>query len=210
MLSTTYTSIPSHAPVEEFSLIQRKILCGKRLQDIRTLQDSIARYGLLSPIIAIKRAGQLVVVDGRKRLAAIKRLSFEDRLPRSLVKIPYLLVTDAASTERRVPMILSNSDLYDAVLTRFRTGDTVDELTEHFRVSHQCVRDILTLSRLNDLIRRAFFNKLINFAQAQAYAAIPNMDDQVARFNRLGPFAKPTDILAGPNSETSQQTAIAA
>ncbi|MGJ8558868.1 MAG: ParB N-terminal domain-containing protein [Litorimonas sp.] len=191
-------------------MIQRKILCGKRLQDIRTLQDSIACYGLLSPIIAIKRAGQLVVVDGRKRLAAIKRLSFEGRLPRSLAKIPYLLVTGAASTERRAPMILSNSNLYDAVLTRFKTGDTINELTEHFRISHQCVRDILTLSRLNDLIRMAFFNKIINFAQARAYAAMPRPDDQLARFNRLGPFARPMDILVDPHLERSQQTAIAA
>jgi hypothetical protein len=210
MLSTTYTSIPYHAPVEEFSLLRSKLLCGKRLRDIRTLQNSIARYGLLSPILAIKRAGKLVVIDGRKRLAAIKRLSFEGRLPRSLVKIPYLLITDDVAIERRAPMIVSNAELYDSVLARYRDGSTVSELTEHFQVSHQCVRDILTLSRLNGLIRAAFFKKVINFAQARAYAALPHPDAQLACFNRLGPFAKPNDILASSDALNSETGAMAA
>lgn len=210
MLSTTYTPIPYHAPVEEFSLLRSMLLCGKRLRDIRTLQDSITRYGLLSPILATKRAGKLVVVDGRKRLAAIKRLSFEGRLPRSLVKIPYLLITDTAAIERRAPMILSNSDLYDALITRFQAGSTVSDLTEHFRVSHQCVRDILTLSRLHALIRAAFFNKIINFSQARAFAALPNPEAQLVCFNQLGPFAKPGDILDGCSPVNSGQSAIAA
>lgn len=210
MLTTTYTPIPNHAPVEEFSLIQRQLLCGKRLRDICTLQDSIARYGLLSPLLAIKRAGKLVVVDGRKRLAAIKRLRFEGRLPRSLARIPYLLITDARVVERNVPMIVSNADLYDAVLARFRAGSTVSDLTEHFHVSHQCVRDILTLSRLNEIIRAAFFSKMINFAQARAFAAIPDPTDQLTCFNRLGPFAKTTDILTCSHPADSAPDAIAA
>ncbi|GHA96679.1 hypothetical protein GCM10009069_19640 [Algimonas arctica] len=210
MLSTAYTPIPNHAPVEEFSLLRSTLLCGKKLRDIRTLQDSIARYGLFSPILAIKRAGKLIVVDGRKRLAAIKRLSFEGRLPRSLVKIPYLLITDTTAVERRAPMIVANADLYDAVLERFRAGSTVSELTAHFQISHQCVRDILTLSRLHGLIRAAFFAKMINFAQTQAYAALPKPDDQLTCFNDLGPFAKPADILAGAHSINAAPDAIAA
>lgn len=197
MLSTLHTQIPDYAPVEEFSLLRRPLLCGQRLRDIRTLQDSIARYGLLSPLLAVKCADRLVVVDGRKRLAAIKRLNFQGRLPRSLVKIPYLLITDEAAIERRAPLIISNPELYDALITRFRSGVTVSDLTEHFHVSHQCVRDILTLSRLHERIRAAFFNKMINFTQARAFAALPDREDQLACFIKLGPFARPGDILLG-------------
>lgn len=210
MLSTVHTRSPYHAPVEDFSLLRRKLLCGQQLRDIHALQDSIARYGLLSPIIATQRAGKLVVVDGRKRLAAIKRLSFEGHLPRSLIKIPYLLVTDDNAIERRAPMLVSNADLYSALVGRFRAGSTVSELTTHFHISHQCVRDILTLSRLAPRIRAAFFGKMINFAQARAYAALPNPIDQIAGFNRLGPFAKPDDILAGSLAVDTRVEAIAA
>lgn len=210
MLSTIHTQIPYHAPVEKFSLLRSKLLFGKQLRDIHALQDSIASYGLLSPIIAIRRAGELVVVDGRKRLAAIRRLSFTGQLPRSLVKIPYLLVTDESAIERCAPMLVSNADLYKALVDRFRAGSTVSELTAHFHISHQCIRDILTLSRLAPPIRTAFFSKTINFAQARAFAALPNPDDQIAGFNRLGPFAKPDDILEGSFSLDTRVEAMAA
>jgi len=210
MLYTAHTQVPCHASVEKFSLLHSKPLCGKALRDILTLQNSITRYGLLSPIIAIKRAGTLVVVDGRKRLAAIKRLTFEGRLPRSLVKIPYLLVTDMREIERRTPVLVSNRALYDALTDQFQSGSTVDDLADHFKLSSQCVRDILTLSRLSPQIRSAFFSKMISFAQARAYAALPDMQDQIICFNDLGPFAKPDQILEGPaNSDTPDQ-AIAA
>ena len=201
MLYTVQTQIPSHAPVNDFSLLNGKIFCGDRLRDVHTLQNSIARYGLLSPIIAMKRAGRLIVVDGRKRLAAIRRLSFDGRLPRSLFKIPYLLVKDMGSIERRTPFLLSNSNLYNALVERFREGETVSALTEHFQISRQCVRDVLTLSRLAPSLRLAFFNRMISFSQARAFAAIPVHANQLACFDRLGPFAEPADILAEMNND---------
>lgn len=200
MLFTTYAQLPSHAPVDNFSLLRNKVLCGKRLRDVRALQDSIMRYGLLSPIIAMKQSGRLVVVDGRKRLAAIKRLQFEGRLPPSLTTIPYLLASDIRTTERRAPLILANAELYAAVAGRFRAGATVDALTAIFNISHQCARDLLTLSRLTPRIRAAFFSKRLNFPQARAFAAIPDPRDQARLFDQLSALATPNDILASGTS----------
>lgn len=209
MLSTTHTPIPSHAPVEEFSLLRTRVLCGKPLRDIRTLQESIARYGLLTPIIIIERGSKLIVVDGRKRLAAIKRLRFEGRLPRSLSTVPYLIACDIDPIERRAPILVSNATLYAALVDRFEAGTSVQSLTEHFRISHQCVRDVLTLSRLAHPLRTAFFNKMISFAQVCAFAALPDHKDQVAQFRRLGPFATPSDILER-QGQPAQGRALAA
>lgn len=210
MLYTGYTQIPHHAPVEEFSLLRSKVFFGQQLQDIRTLQDSIARYGLLSPIRAMQRHGRLIVVDGRKRLAAVKRLRFEGQLPPSLAKIPYLLITDAANDERRAPMIVSNADLYQSVVSHFRDGSTVAALTAHFQISHQCVRDILTLSRIAPQIRAMFFSKTISFAQVRAYAALPNQSHQIATFHRHGLLAKPHEILGSSAHIDTKIRAIAA
>lgn len=196
MLLTTYAQVPSHAPVDDFSPLRTTVLCGKRLRDVRAIQDSIMRYGLLSPIIAMTQADRLVVVDGRKRLAAIKRLQFEGRLPPSLTTIPYLLASDIRTTERRAPLILANAELYSAVVGRFRAGATIDDLTEIFNISHQCVRDVLTLSRLTPRIRAAFFDRRLSFPQARAFAAVPGPRDQAHLFDRLSPLATPNDILA--------------
>jgi hypothetical protein len=211
MLFTTYAQAPCHAPVESFSLLRGRILCGKRLRDVQALQESIVIYGLLSPIIVMKQAEQLIVVDGRKRLAAIKRLQFKGRLPPSFRTIPYLLATDLRTTERPAPLILANEGLYDAVIERFQAGEDVDALTTLFSVSHQCVRDILTLSRLTPRIRAAFFNKTLSFPQARAFAALPAPCDQDFLFNKLSSLATPNDILSSGVSQAAiSNPAIAA
>jgi hypothetical protein len=159
----------------------------------------------------VAQADQLIIVDGRKRLAAIKRLQFEGRLPLSLSKIPYLLATDVGTTERRAPVILANKDLYEAVVEQFRAGETIDALTATFKISHQCVRDILTLSRLTPRIRSAFFNKTLNFPQARAFAALPARCEQRVLFDQLSPRATPNDILTRGASQTPiRNRAIAA
>ena len=211
MLFTTYAQAPCHAPVESFSLLRGRVLCGKRLRDVQALQESIVIYGLLSPIIVMQKAEQLIVVDGRKRLAAIKRLQFEGRLPPSFRTIPYLLATDLRTTERQAPLILANERLYDAVVERFRAGECVDALSSVFSISHQCVRDILALSSLTPRIRAAFFSKTLSFPQARAYAALPAHCDQNFLFDQLSPLATPNDILTSGASQASvSHPAIAA
>ena len=63
------------APVDMFTTLRPRLLIGGLLQDIKSMQASIRRFGLLSPIVVSRQEGRLVVVDGRKRLAAIKRLT---------------------------------------------------------------------------------------------------------------------------------------
>lgn len=195
MLCTAQTQILRHAPVDRFQLLRGRLLTGNRLRDVKALQDSIIRFGLLSPIVAIDRAGHFIVVDGRKRIAAIRRLAFEGRLPRSLTRIPYLLTDEMTAAERRVPILVSNRDLFAAVLNQFHVGASVTEMADRFCISHQCVRDILSLSRLDPIVRAAFFRRVINFSQARAYAALPDRRAQVMRLRELGPFAMPKRIL---------------
>lgn len=210
MFCTPNTQIPHHAPVEKFSLLRTPVMCGKRLHDVKTLQESIARYGLLSPIIAMKRAGQLIVIDGRKRLAAIRRLMFNGQRPRSLAKIPYLLVDEMDSGAAQGHVLVANAALYAAILERFRGGDTVSDLAQHFQISHQCVRDSLSLSRLAAPIRSAFFSRMISFSQARAFAAHPDMAEQLAQFYAIGPFATPSAILAAVENTRETADAVAA
>lgn len=193
MLCTSDTQTVQHATVDEFRLLRGKLLGGAHLRDVKSLQESIARFGLLSPIIVVRRAATLVVVDGRKRLAAIRRLSFQGRLPRSLVRIPYLIASEAAPHRS---MLIHNRELYDAISEQMQAGTNLDTLADTYHLSRQCVRDILTLTRLDSIIREAFFNRLINISQAKAYAAIPDRVAQIRRLRQMGLFATADDILA--------------
>jgi len=97
------------APVNMFTTLRPRLYVGQLLQDIKSVQASILRFGLLSPIIISRSEGRLVVLDGRKRLAAIRRLDFMGRLPRSLVNIPYIEVEHARETISDAPQLLSRA-----------------------------------------------------------------------------------------------------
>jgi len=101
------------APVDMFTTLRPRLLIGELLQDIKSIQASIAKFGLLSPIVVTRSDDRLIIIDGRKRLAAIRRLAFMGRLPRSLVNIPYIEVQDAKHM---------NSSLLGTWSVRKRTG----------------------------------------------------------------------------------------
>ena len=68
------------APLNAFKTLRAPILCGQNLNDVKNLERSILEFGLMSPVIVSVAGKDLVVIDGKKRLAAIKRLSFAGTL----------------------------------------------------------------------------------------------------------------------------------
>ncbi len=191
------------APVNMFTTLRSRLLIGDLLQDVKSMQASIVKYGLLSPIIISKVNGRLIIIDGRKRLAAIKRLEFMGKLPRSLVNIPYVDVQDISATSMQTPALMSNRDLYTTVVDMFRQTQDVNHIASELFLTSKIVKEILTLARLSPRIRRAFFSKVIDFESAKTYAAFPTHALQDRAFMALGPFAEEQDILgvfskAGP------------
>ena len=182
------------APVDKFTFARPRILVGSLLQDIKSLEKSIVKFGLLSPIIVRAHKGKLVVVDGRKRLAAIRRLRFAGVLPRSLVNIPYTELQNSLAAESPTPALMSNRELYRTVTEAFKGGTDIALIAEDLYLSRRCVAQILTLSRLSTRLRALFFEKIINFDQARTYAAQPRHMVQNAVFGALGPFAGADDI----------------
>ena len=183
------------APVDMFTTLRPRLFVGRLLQDIKAVQASISRFGLLSPIIVSRSEGRLIVVDGRKRLAAIRRLEFMGRLPRSLVNIPYIELTDARQTAADAPALMSNRDLYVTVTGMFSSHQDVAQIASDLYLSRKCITQVLTLARLSTRLRKAFFDRTIDFNQAKTYAALPEHKLQERSFMALGPFADEQDIL---------------
>ena len=196
------------APVNMFTTLRPRLYVGQLLQDIKAVQASILRFGLLSPIIVSRSEGRLVILDGRKRLAAIRRLDFMGRLPRSLVNIPYIEVKQARDYASDTPQLMSNRDLYMTVTQMFQDTQNVGHIAAELYLSRQCVKQVLTITRLSPRLRRAFFDRTIDFGQAKAFAALPKHSDQEQAFMALGPFAKADVILdyaATPTKPTPTQ-----
>ncbi|WP_409432864.1 ParB/RepB/Spo0J family partition protein [Litorimonas sp. RW-G-Af-16] len=196
------------APIEVFAAIRSKILFGQMLQDVKAVQRSIAKLGLLSPLVVVERAGKLYVIDGQKRLAAIRRLRFTGQLPRSLNRIPYVLYADTVERQSPAPALLSNRELYEGVVEAFKAGASPDAIAKELYLTRQNVTQILTLSRLSPRLRGYFFDGHLNLEQAKAYAATPHHVTQDRVFDALGPFAGDREILAA-SKDVAEQTVVA-
>ncbi|WP_298916019.1 ParB/RepB/Spo0J family partition protein [uncultured Algimonas sp.] len=184
------------APLERFTLIRAKLLTGPLLHDIRTLRHSIERVGLLSPIVVIPRNGLFVAVDGRKRLAALRGLAFEGRLPDALRTLPYRTLDRRRGGNASYAPLPFDEILFRKVLNHSKTGLDVETIMAKLGISRQTVGDIMSLSRLTGELRGAMFARIIDFDQAYAFAALPTCRRQQEAFERLGPRARPEDILS--------------
>ena len=199
------------APIEAFIPQRGKIFCGSWLADVKILETSIQKLGLLSPLLVIETRGKFHVVDGKKRLAAIRRLRFMGKLPRHLVRLPYIILKEGMSLESPMASLLTNRELYHHVVDAYREGASFDEIAEHLYLPRQSVREILTLTRLSRRLRSYFFEGHMDLDQAKAYAAMPRRVEQDDVFDRVGAFACPEDILeAAKTPAVTRPVAMAA
>ena len=88
------------AKLAEFKSPTARILFGERLQDIKQIQASIAAHGLLNPLIVMRQGKKFIVIDGKKRLAALRRMRFAGTLPRSLINVPYICLLYTSPSPR--------------------------------------------------------------------------------------------------------------
>jgi ParB-like chromosome segregation protein Spo0J len=186
------------AKLADFRAPTSRILFGERLKQVIQIQNSIAAHGLLNPLIVMRRGAKLIVVDGKKRLAALRRMRFAGELPRSLVDVPYILVSETEfERPSHIPAmsLLSNQERYTEVVKLRKKGFGLMEIAAKLYISKDCVKDLLRVSLLSPRLKRAFFGGTISTAQARAFATLPNMEAQDQLLIALGPFANVPEIL---------------
>jgi len=191
MLPITITT----AKLADFRAPTSRILFGERLKDVVQIQNSIAAHGLLNPLTVAPRGGKLLVVDGKKRLAALRRMRFAGGLPRSLVDVPYILVSEAAEHSNTSMSLLSNQERYEEVVKLRKKGAGLMEIAAKLYISKNCVKDLLRIALLSPRLRKAYFGRTITTDQARAFATVPSPDAQDQLLIALGPFANVPEIL---------------
>jgi ParB-like chromosome segregation protein Spo0J len=184
------------AKLADFRAPTTRILFGQRLKEVQQIEASIARHGLLNPLIVMQRGKRLIVVDGKKRLAALRRMKFNGTLPRSLVNVPYVLIGKEHKLDNSGLSLLSNEERFEEVRRLRSQGRSFTEIASMLYISNRCVKDLTAVSLLSPRLRQAYFGGTISSAQARAFASIPNMDAQDNLLIALGPFADAPEILS--------------
>lgn len=185
----------TRAKLAEFRAPTSRILFGDRLKQVVQIQNSIVAHGLLNPLIVMQRGNKLVVVDGKKRLAALRRMRFAGELPRSLVEVPYILVDKETHYQGSAMGLLSNQERYEEVVKLRQKGLGLMEIAAELYISKNCVKDLLRIALLSPRLRTAYFGAAITMEQARAFATLPTHDAQDQLLIALGPFANAPEIL---------------
>jgi len=187
------------AVFSKFKIARSPILYGDKLKEVRCLERAIAKFGLLNPLVVVKSADKFMIIDGKKRFAALRRMAAKGTLPRDLKYIPYILIDQNQSAKITpptiVPKLLNNRDLYRQVKSLQNSGHSLMEIATELYISKTCVIEILSVSRLSPRLKLAFFEGYLSRSQAKALATLAEHAQQEALMVKLGPFAQETDIL---------------
>ena len=188
-LPTTFRdSVFQTAKLSEFRAATPSVLFGQRLKDIKKLESSIAAHGLMRPLKVMLAGNKLIVIDGRKRLAALRRMRFKNTLPRSLVNIPFVLSAQA------VPHLHSAQEQFRSMTRLAAKGAIEASIADTLCVSAKQLHMLQSIERLSPRLKKAFLNDTLSLEQAWAFSALPWHEAQDSLLLSIGPCASPHEI----------------
>ena len=139
-----------------------------------------------------------MVLDGKKRLKAIRKLAKSSRFGRSMAKIP-CIVQEANEIQPVIatrPILLSGPELAHQNILAAQTGISTVSMAQRFECDLSVVDDCISLTKLNPELLMHFNNGVISLEQAAAFSTIDNMKAQMDLLYQLGPFVSDMEIIA--------------
>lgn len=175
------------------------VLYGEPLKSVQRMQDSIAKLGLLTPITVSRQGDHLMVVDGRKRLAALHRLNFQGDLPAALQSIPYVIVNTVrhrrlALGKEQLPLLV-NDQKYNLVMDMVDEGRGFSEIADMLYVPRDYVLMMTRIGQLSPELQQTFLEDVLTVSQVHAFASIPNLKAQAKLLEMLGPYVEAPSVM---------------
>ena len=206
-----------HIPIHKLTRSSKLKFYVKRLyisNETKALAKTIRENGLLQPLLVMKSDLNYIVLDGKKRLEAIRYLQKLNKLPRTLMSLPCIVADrhPASNENSELPLVPSEYDLCTMIVNAYHSGLECKAISNRFQCSETIVKQALRLDRLHEKIRSIFSKGLLTLEQVSAFATLPNKASQWRLLEEIGPFASHKDIIkaisAGdavldlPNGET--------
>ena len=169
----------------------------KTVRGFASIKNSIEKDGLLNPLIVVKQKGKYLVIDGKKRLLALRALAKSKLFRRALYKVPCIVDnTDQVNAEPDRPTLLSGPELAHKIISMVESGISPVTVAQRYECSMSVIEDSLALRRLHPEILLCFNNNTLSLEQAAAFATIDNISAQWSLLLQIGPFMSNTDIIA--------------
>jgi len=176
-------------------LTREDINCRKTDRDIgiESLAASIKAHGLLQPIIVrLREDGKAEVIDGNRRLAAIRFLHEKEGVELPIDVTKAIVYADATDDEARELSLVANVqreglhpidefEAYAALTSSLAPRD----IAERFGKTEKEVKAALALGKLHPDIREAWRNLQISDETAKAFTIAPNQEVQKEVFDKL-------------------------
>ena len=171
---------------------------GKDKASTLWLFRSIVKDGLLNPLVVTKQGHKYTVLDGKKRLAVIRKLARKRSLSKAIAKVPCIIQEATAITPviNRRPALLSGPELAHQIIVDAQSTTSLASIAQRFECDISVVEDCLSLRSLHPEILMHFNKGAVSLEQASAFATIANMTAQLDLLHQLGPFVSDTEIMA--------------
>jgi len=162
------------------------------------LTNSVIKDGLLNPLVVRQHGNKFIVVDGKKRLAIIRRLTKLKRLSKAIAKVPCIVqdVVSMSPIDRRRPLLLTGPELAHKIILDAQNATSHVSIAQRYECDLAVVEDCLSLPGLHPEMLQHFNNRAISLEQAAAFATIENKKAQLDLLHQLGPFVSNADIIA--------------
>ncbi|MBL8027071.1 MAG: ParB/RepB/Spo0J family partition protein [Fibrobacteres bacterium] len=155
-------------------------------EDLKELKDSIAKHGVLEPVIVRKSKGRYELVSGERRLRAVRALNMQD--------IPAVIRDKVSDREMQILALVENqmrSDLndyeialgYQELVAQYNY--THEKLAEDTGKSRSFVSNTLRLLKLPDDVKTALREKKISSGHARALLASGDETAQTKLLNKI-------------------------
>ncbi|SHO65853.1 chromosome partitioning protein, ParB family [Pseudoxanthobacter soli DSM 19599] len=157
--------------------------------EIAALAESIVHHGLIQPLTVTVIDGRTYVVDGNRRLAALRRLQGEQRLyqdeaaPCVLQSQQLAGEISLAANVMRLP--LHPADQYEAFRALADDGQSEADIAARFGLDTRAVRRTLALGRLHPVVLDGWRAGRIDAAEAQLFTLARDQGHQAEVYGRL-------------------------
>lgn len=166
--------------------------------DLDELQNSIELDGLLNPILVVRSGNSYQVVDGKKRLKVIRKLSKNSRYERRYSKVPCLIndgdIPDITIPTNK-PLLLNDQELAHNIIKASHGQSSLSIIAKRYGCDLTVALKCLNLKNLHREIFKLFTKGTLSLDQAAALSTLSSKTKQLDILLKLGPSARISKIM---------------